>query len=74
MRRKKIKWHVLWYGWNGVIFYSNPFCKHCHSHNVTKYDHNVRDLITEYGEPYIAKVQWYYYSDCGNYSQTEFTD
>lgn len=56
---------------NGVISYSDPFCKHCHSHKVTKHGHNVRDLITEDGEHYIAKVQRYY---CGNYSQTEFTD
>ena len=60
-----------WYGWNDVISYSNPFCKHCCFHNVTKHNHNAGDLITEYGEHYIAKVQRYY---CGNYSQTEFTD
>ena len=59
---------------NGVISYSDPFCKHCYSHKVTKHGHNVRDLITEDGEHYIAKVQRYYCPDCGKYSQTEFTD
>ena len=58
---------------NGVYSYSNPFCKHCHSHKVTKYDYNCRDLITEWGEHYIAKVQRYYCLDSGKYSQTEFT-
>ena len=59
---------------NGVISYSDPFCKHCHSHKVTKHGYNVRDLIKEDGEHYIAKVQRYYCLDCGKYSQTEFID
>ena len=59
---------------NDVISYSDPFCKHCHSHKVTKHGHNVRDLITWGGEHYIAKVQRYYYLVCGKYSQTEFID
>ena len=58
---------------NGVISYSDPFCKHCHSHKVTKHGHNVRDLITEDGKHYIARVQRYYCPVCGKYSQTEFT-
>ena len=57
----------------GVISYSDPFCKHCHSHKVTKHGYNARDLVTEDGKYYYAKVQWYYCSDCGKYSQTEFT-
>ena len=57
---------------NGVISYSDPFCKHCHSHKVTKHGYNVRDLIKEDGEHYNAKVQRYYCPDCGKYSQTEF--
>ena len=58
---------------NGVISYSDPFCKHCYSRKVTKHGHNVRDLIKEDGEHYIAKVQRYYCPVCGKYSQTEFT-
>ena len=42
---------------NSVISYSNPFCKHCYSHKVTKHDHNVRELIKENDEHYTAKVQ-----------------
>lgn len=57
---------------NGVISYSDPFCKHCHSHKVTKHGYNVRDLITEDGEHYIAKVQRYCCPVCCKYSQTEF--
>jgi hypothetical protein len=56
----------------GVISYSDPFCKHCYSHHVTKHGYNVRDLITEDGEHYITKVQRYYCPKCGKYSQTEF--
>lgn len=58
---------------NGVISYSDPFCKHCYSHKVTKHGHNVRNLIKENGEHYTAKVQRYYCPECGKYSQTEFT-
>ena len=25
---------------NGVFSYSDPFCKHCHSHKVTKHGYN----------------------------------
>ena len=57
----------------GVFSYSDPFCKHCYSHKVTKHGYNVRDLITEDGEHYTAKVQRYYCPVCGKYSQTEFT-
>ena len=57
---------------NGVISYSDPFCKHCYSHKVTKHGHNVRNLIKENGERYTAKVQRYYCPECGKYSQTEF--
>ena len=32
------------------------------------------DLITEYGEDYIAKVQRYYCSDCSKYSKLNFTN
>lgn len=56
----------------GVISYSDPFCKHCYSHKVTKHGYNFRDLITEDGEHYIAKIQRYYCPKCGKYSQTEF--
>ena len=45
----------------GVISYSDPFCKHCYSHKVTKHGYNVRDLILENGEHYNAKIQRYYY-------------
>lgn len=55
----------------GVISYFDPFCKHCFSHKVTKYGYNVRDLITEDGEHYFAKIQRYYCPVCGKYSQTE---
>ena len=56
---------------NGVISYSDPFCKHCYSRKVTKYGYNVRDLIMEDGEHYHAKIQRYYCPVCGKYSQTE---
>ncbi len=58
---------------NGVISYSDPFCKHCYSHKVTKHGYNIRDLIMEDGEHYHAKVQRYYCPVCGTYSQTELT-
>ena len=32
---------------NGVIGYSDSFCKHCYSHKVTKYGYNKRDLIND---------------------------
>ena len=57
----------------GVISYSDPFCKHCYSHKVTKHGYNVRDLILENGEHYNAKIQRYYCPVCGHYSQTELT-
>ena len=57
---------------NGVIGYSDPFCKHCYSHKVTKYGYNKRDLINDDGEHVITKVQRYYCPICGKYSQTEF--
>ena len=57
----------------GIISYSDSFCKHCYSRKVTKHGYNVRDLITEDGEHYSAKVQRYYCPECGKYSQTEFT-
>ena len=57
---------------NGVFSYSDPFCKHCHSHKVTKHGYNTRDLINENGEHVIVKVQRYYCPVCGKYSQTEF--
>lgn len=41
---------------NGVYSYSDPFCKHCHSHKVTKHGYNYRDLITGDVEHYIANV------------------
>jgi hypothetical protein len=59
---------------NGVFSYSDPFCKHCHSHKVTKHGHNTRDLIKEDGEHVIVKVQRYYCPVCGKYSQTEFIE
>lgn len=57
---------------NGVFSYSDPFCKHCHSHKVTKHGYNSRNLINEDGEHVIVKVQRYYCPVCGKYSQTEF--
>ena len=57
---------------NGVFSYSDPFCKHCHSHKVTKHGYNTRNLITKDGEDVIVKVQRYYCPVCGKYSQTEF--
>ena len=57
---------------NGVFSYSDPFCKHCHSHKVTKHGYNTRNLINENGEHVIVKVQRYYCPICGKYSQTEF--
>ena len=57
----------------GVISYSDPFCKHCHSHRVTKHEYNVRDLIKEDGSHLTVKVQRYYCPICGKYSQTEFS-
>ena len=59
-------------GENGVIGYSDPFCKHCYSHKVTKYGYNKRDLINDDGEHVITKVQRYYCPIYGKYSQTEF--
>ena len=56
-----------------IIGYSDPFCKHCHSHKVTKHGYNTRDLIKENGEHFVIKVQRYYCPVCGKYSQTEFT-
>lgn len=53
---------------NSVISYSDPFCKHCYSHKVTKHGHNVCDLIKENGEDHITKVQRYYCPVCGEYS------
>ena len=29
---------------NGVFSYSDPFCKHCHSHKVTKHGYNILKL------------------------------
>ncbi len=57
---------------NGVFSYSDPFCKHCHSHKVTKHGYNSRNLINEDGEHVIVKVQTYYCPVCCKYSQTEF--
>ena len=57
---------------NGVFSYSGPFCKHCHSHKVTKHGYNTRNLINEDGEHVIVKVQRYYCPVCGKYSHTEF--
>ena len=59
-------------GENGVIGYSDPFCKHCYSHKVTKYGYNKWDLINDGGEHVITKFQRYYCPICGKYSQTEF--
>ena len=44
----------------GVISYSNLFCKHCHSHKVTKHGFNIRNLVAEDDKHYTAKVQIYY--------------
>ena len=59
---------------NGVFSYSDPFCKHCHSHKVTKHGYNSRNLINEDGEHVIVKVQRYYCPVCGKYSHTEFNE
>ena len=59
---------------NGVICYSNPFCKHCYSNKVKKHSYNWKLLINEQGEHIIIKVKRYYCSKCGKYSQVEFEE
>ena len=37
---------------NGVFSYSDPFCKHCHSHKVTKHGYNSKYSQTEFKGEY----------------------
>lgn len=56
---------------NNIIEYVNPFCTHCHSHRVVKWNYTTRNLISEdfQGE---VKVQRYKCKSCGKLFQTEF--
>ena len=55
----------------GIIGYVKPFCKHCYSRNVVKWNYTTRDWINDDFEGTV-KVQRYKCKKCGRTSQTEF--
>ena len=56
---------------NDVVGYVNPFCKHCHSHKLVKWNYTTRKLITNDFNGEI-KIQRYKCNRCGKTFQTEF--
>ncbi|WP_211263762.1 hypothetical protein, partial [Methanobrevibacter cuticularis] len=58
----------------GKFAYKYPFCKHCHSRDLIKWDFNPKMIIGNDGKQYDIQVQRYRCKNCGKLSQTEFHD
>jgi uncharacterized protein Usg len=58
----------------GKFAYKFPFCKHCFSRDLIKWDTNPKLIIGTDGKHQNIVVQRYRCKSCGKLSQTEFND